>query len=111
MHSTRIRKTGYSTNGLITISATMIAKAISCERENPNKYERDNPNILGSPPKQAARPDEQDDDNHHENHGRRGLRIKDLRQSLDNTQREAGDDRAHDRAHAADDHDGEHRID
>ena len=35
-HSTRIRNTGYSTNGLTTISTTITTKAMDCARENPN---------------------------------------------------------------------------
>src|SRR5262245_37671656 len=64
-----------------------------------------------APAEEAGRPDEKDDRHDHEDHRVRGLGEEDLGEAFDDPEREAGDDRAHDRAHAADHDDGEHHDD
>src|ERR1700710_906812 len=98
-----MRNTGYSTNGLTTISTTITTKAMDCARENPN--------ISGGLSKEAAGPDKQQDPQKQEDHGGRGLRVEHLGQSFDDAQAEAGQDRSHDRPHAANDDHGEHGVD
>src|SRR5574343_1851027 len=56
---------------------------------------------------QAGRADQQDDDHDHEDDHAGGFRVEHLGHALDQPQPEPGQDRAHDRAHAADDDDGE----
>src|SRR6185369_15441427 len=58
-------------------------------------------------PEQAGRPDHQDDHHHHEYDGVRSLGIEVLGQALDDAEPEAGQNRSHDRPHAADHDDGE----
>src|SRR5262245_38901873 len=57
--------------------------------------------ISGRPPEQARGLDHQHDGHDHEDHGARGLREEHLGEPLDDAEREAGEHRAHDRAHAA----------
>ena len=64
-----------------------------------------------APSEQAGRPDQQHDDHDGEDHGIRRLGEKHFGQALDNAKREAGQDRAHDRPHAADDDHREHDDD
>src|ERR1043166_9981517 len=60
------------------------------------------------PPEQAGGADQQHDRHDDENHGVRGFGEEHLGETLDDAEPAAGDDRAHDRAHAADHHHGEH---
>src|SRR5258708_32738353 len=62
-------------------------------------------------PEQALRPDHQDDSHHDEDHGVGSLGEVHLRETFDHAQREAGDDRSHDGAHAADHNHCEHDDD
>src|SRR6266498_5347366 len=57
---------------------------------------------LRAPSEQAGRPDQKNDCHDDEDHGVGGFGKEDLRQSLDETQAESGQNRAHDRSYAAD---------
>src|SRR2546428_54164 len=67
--------------------------------------------MSGSPPEQPGWPDQQYDGHDDEDYRVRGLGKKHLGQPFDNAEPEAGNDGAHDRAHAADHHDREHHDD
>src|SRR5215510_3913237 len=60
---------------------------------------------------QARRPHQQDDRHDDEDDSRRELGIEHSGQALDDAEREAGDDGAHDRTHPADDHHREYDDD
>src|SRR4029078_8626358 len=60
--------------------------------------------MSGRPSRQSRWLDQQHQHHQYENHGVGSLGIKILGQSLDHTQRKAGDDRSHDPTHAADHH-------
>src|SRR6476660_4862124 len=68
-------------------------------------------NVLPLPSEQSRWAEHQHDHHDDEDHrvGRLGVEV--LRQALDDAEAEAGEDRSHDRAHAADDDDGEHDDD
>src|SRR5262245_25639153 len=99
-HITFIRNTGYSTSGASAKNATMTPKATCCARLT-RRFSW-GVSLLRS--EQAGGPDQQDERHDDEDDGVRGLRIEHLRQALDHAEAEAGKDRAHDRAHAADHH-------
>src|SRR5580693_5721850 len=63
--------------------------------------------MSGRPSRQSRRLHQQHQHHQDEYHGVGSFGIKVFRQSLDHPERKAGDDRAHDRAHAADDNHGE----
>src|SRR6202795_1718189 len=65
------------------------------------------PDTLVLPPEEPGRPEKEHDGHDHENHRVGGFRVEELGQPLHHAQREAGDDGAHDRPHAADDDDRE----
>src|SRR5436190_19828526 len=67
--------------------------------------------MSGRPSEQAGRADQQHDRHDDEDHRVGRLGKEHLGEALDNTEAEAGDDGAHDRAHAADHHQGEHLVD
>src|ERR1700730_13697160 len=67
--------------------------------------------ISGRPSEQPRGPDQQHDRHDDENHRVGCLREEHLGQSLDDAETEAGQDRAHDRAHAADHYDRKHDDD
>src|ERR1700752_3973483 len=58
--------------------------------------------MSGPPPEQAGRPHQQHDRHDDEDHRVGGLGEEHLGQAFNDPEAEAGDDRAHDRAHAAD---------
>src|SRR5437660_1464351 len=58
--------------------------------------------MSGRPSGQSRWLHQQHQHHQHEDHGVGSLGIKILRQSLDHAERKAGDDRPHDRTHAAD---------
>src|SRR6476660_8703361 len=66
---------------------------------------------LPLPSEQSRWAEHQNDHNDAEDHRVGRLWIEVLRQALDDAEAEAGEDRSHDRAHAADDDDGEHDDD
>src|SRR5919198_3438117 len=67
--------------------------------------------ISRSASEQSGRPDQQDDRHDDKDYGVGRLGKKYLGQPLDDAEREAGDDRAQDRTHAADHHDREYHDD
>src|SRR4029077_5670480 len=67
--------------------------------------------MSGRPSEQAGRPDQQYDRHDDEDHRVGGFRKEHLGEALDHAEAEPGDDRPHDRAHAADHHHGEHHDD
>src|SRR6478609_4717477 len=67
-----------------------------------------NADMSGRPSRQSRWLYQKHQHHQHEHHGVGGFGIKILGQSLDHAKRKAGDDRSHDRAHAADDHHREH---
>ncbi len=68
---------------------------------------RSRSSIQGLASEEPGRPQQQDENHHDEDDGIGGNGIEDLGQAFDHPQPEARDDGSHDRAHAADDHDGE----
>src|SRR6185369_12564828 len=119
-----MRNTGYTpTNGATTnmsaitsvatrnvrlpraVRVSMMPARVSCEAAAVVSM------LLALLSEQARRLQHQHDHHDHEDHGIRRLRVEDLRQAFDHAEPEAGDDRAHDRSHAADDHHREHDDD
>src|SRR5712692_10746211 len=60
--------------------------------------------ISALPAEQTRRLDQQHQGHDDEDHRVRGFGVEDLREPFDHAEREAGDDRAHDGAHPANDH-------
>src|SRR5579862_2647895 len=67
--------------------------------------------MSGGPSRQSRRFHQEHQHHQHEHHGVGSFGVEIFGQSLDHPQRKTGDDRAHDRAHAADDDDREHDND
>src|SRR6186997_3077620 len=67
--------------------------------------------MLALLPEETRGLDQQHDHHDDENHRSRRLGVEDLRQPFDHAQAEPRDDRAENRAHPADHHDGEYHDD
>src|ERR1700744_6218412 len=98
-------------SGATASTATMMMKAIGSLQLGPRGAVTGEPPAAGStrsmsgpPPEQAGRPHQQHDRHDDEDHGVGGLREEHLGEALDDAEAEAGEDGAHDRAHAADHH-------
>src|SRR5436309_13238876 len=64
--------------------------------------------MSGGPSEQAGGLHQKDDRHNDENNSIGSLRVEHFGQAFDHTEQEPGDDRTKDRAHPADDDDGEH---
>src|ERR1700688_4951370 len=99
-------------NGPTMISASMTRKATPASRSSLVKRVAGTGRVLtlmsGDPAEQARRADEEDDRHDDEDDRVRGLGIEHLRQAFDHAEREAGEDRAANRAHPANHDDREH---
>src|SRR5271157_2160605 len=84
-----------------TIISSRIARGVSGRVSSVNAV------MSGRPSRQSRRFHQEHQHHEHEHHGVGSFGIEILGQSLDYAERKARDDRAHDRAHAADDDDRE----
>src|SRR5579883_341972 len=103
------------TKGATRKNATMMPKAANCPLIAAGREISVSSSFTAAisprPPEEPRRLDQQDDD-HDDKYDRiRRFGIEDLGQALDHAKREAGDDRAHDGAHAADHHHRENHDD
>src|SRR3989442_9110751 len=94
-----------------TIAAVASAKPFAARRDGKAAVETGVAMTLPLAAEKAGGSKDQHDHHDHEDYRVRRLRIKHLREPLDDTQTEAGDDRAQDRPHAADHDDGENDND
>src|ERR1041384_416766 len=85
---------------------TIISSRIACGVTG--RVSSVNADMSGRPSRQTRRLHQQYQHHQDEHHGVGSLGIEIFGQSLDHAEREAGDDRSHDRAHAADHDHGEY---
>src|SRR5690242_17641231 len=102
-------------NGATISAATMITKAMVSLRLSRMRAAVGAASAMlamsGRPSEQTGGADQQHDRHDDEDHRVGGLGEEHLGEALDDTEPEAGEDRPHDRAHAADHDDGEHHDD
>src|ERR1700693_991676 len=102
-HNACIRKSGYIKNGAITSAATITRKAMGSDSKrvflSVSAAGSTLCNISGPPSEQSGGADQQNNRHDDKDHSARSFGKKNLGQTFDDAEPEAGDDRAHDRAH------------